>query len=75
MRVRFVVHLIRGPRLRHVVNEDEVRVVLGRLPGEVTAPLKEVHFNDRFREHFKLVGTPMRIEMKLSRNPFAEGEH
>lgn len=25
----------------------------------------------RFREHFKLVGTPLRIEMRSSRNPFA----
>jgi len=28
----------------------------------------------RFREHFKLVGTPLRIEMKLSQNPFADRE-
>ena len=28
----------------------------------------------RFRTHFKLSGTPMRIEMKSSRNPFAKGE-
>jgi GTPase len=28
----------------------------------------------RFREHFKLVGTPLRIEMKLSENPFADRE-
>ena len=26
----------------------------------------------RFREHFKLVGTPLRIEMKSSTNPFAD---
>ncbi|MBA3597578.1 MAG: ribosome biogenesis GTPase Der [Methylibium sp.] len=26
----------------------------------------------RFRAHFKLTGTPLRIEMKSSRNPFAE---
>jgi GTP-binding protein len=24
----------------------------------------------RFREHFKLVGTPLRIEMRSSHNPF-----
>jgi GTP-binding protein len=30
------------------------------------------YLEGRFREHFKLVGTPLRIEMKLSRNPFAE---
>jgi GTP-binding protein len=26
----------------------------------------------RFREHFKLVGTPLRIEMRSSKNPFAD---
>lgn len=30
------------------------------------------YLEGRFREHFKLVGTPMRIEMKSSRNPFVE---
>ncbi len=28
----------------------------------------------RFREHFKLTGTPLRIEFKSSQNPFAENE-
>ncbi|MGC4060377.1 MAG: ribosome biogenesis GTPase Der [Aquabacterium sp.] len=28
----------------------------------------------RFREHFKLTGTPLRIEMKSSQNPFADKE-
>ncbi|NDY90702.1 ribosome biogenesis GTPase Der [Ideonella livida] len=27
----------------------------------------------RFREHFKLVGTPLRIEFKTSHNPFTDG--
>jgi GTP-binding protein len=26
----------------------------------------------RFRAHFKLVGTPLKIEMRSSRNPFDE---
>jgi GTPase len=30
------------------------------------------YLEGRFREHFKLVGTPMRIEMKSSRNPFVD---
>lgn len=30
------------------------------------------YLEGRFRAHFKLVGTPVRIEMKSSRNPFAE---
>ena len=33
------------------------------------------YLEGRFREHFKLVGTPMRIEMKSSRNPFVENGH
>jgi GTP-binding protein len=28
------------------------------------------YLEGRIREHFKLVGTPMRIEMKTGRNPF-----
>jgi len=28
----------------------------------------------RFRKEFKLVGTPLRIEMKTSENPFADRE-
>jgi GTP-binding protein len=28
------------------------------------------YLEGRFREHFKLVGTPLRIEMKTSRNPY-----
>jgi len=26
----------------------------------------------RFREHFKLIGTPLRIEMRSSHNPFTD---
>jgi GTP-binding protein len=28
------------------------------------------YLDGRFREHFKLVGTPMRVEMRSSKNPF-----
>jgi GTPase len=28
----------------------------------------------RFRKEFKLVGTPLRIEMRTSRNPYADKE-
>lgn len=31
------------------------------------------YLEGRFREHFKLVGTPMRIEFKKGRNPFVDG--
>jgi GTPase len=32
------------------------------------------YLEGRFRDHFKLVGTPMRIEMKSSANPFDKTE-
>jgi GTP-binding protein len=54
--------------------------------GGMNPPLVVVHGNSlehvtdaykrflegRIREHFKLVGTPMRIEMRSSKNPFKE---
>ena len=54
--------------------------------GGMNPPLVVIHGNSldhvtdsykrflegRFRAHFKLVGTPLRIEMRSSRNPFAE---
>ncbi len=54
--------------------------------GGMNPPLVVVHGNSlehvtdaykrflegRFRAHFKLVGTPLRIEMRSSRNPFAD---
>lgn len=46
-RVRFVTHRVRSDR-RHQVNKEDVLVVLSRLPAEVLAPLREVHFNDHF---------------------------
>ena len=30
------------------------------------------YLEGRFRAHFQLVGTPLRIEMKSARNPFDE---
>jgi GTP-binding protein len=49
-------------------------VIHGNSLEHVTEVYKR-YLEGRFREHFKLVGTPLRIEMKHSRNPFAEGEH
>jgi GTP-binding protein len=54
--------------------------------GGMNPPLVIVHGNSlehitdgykrflegRFRAHFKLVGTPLRIELKTSANPFAD---
>lgn len=49
-------------------------VIHGNSLEHVTDAYKR-YLEGRFREHFKLVGTPLRIEMKLSRNPFADSEH
>ncbi|MDP1534203.1 MAG: ribosome biogenesis GTPase Der [Rubrivivax sp.] len=57
--------------------------------GGMNPPLVVIHGNSlehitdtykryleaRFRAHFKLVGTPMRIEMKSARNPFDDKGH
>ena len=32
---------------KHFINEDDVRIVLSRLPGELCERLRAVHFNDR----------------------------
>jgi len=32
------------------------------------------YLEGRFRAHFKLVGTPLRIELRGSRNPYAAAE-
>jgi GTP-binding protein len=56
--------------------------------GGMNPPLVVIHGNSlehitdgykrylegRFREHFKLTGTPMRIEFRSSKNPFDERE-
>jgi hypothetical protein len=44
--IRFSVLVPRGDRIHHVTEED-VRVVLSRLPLEVCRRLRAVHFNDR----------------------------
>jgi tetratricopeptide (TPR) repeat protein len=46
--IAFSYHHPRGDR-RHFVTEEDVRVVLERLPGSVSKRLKAVHFNDRAR--------------------------
>ena len=46
-----------------------VVVVHGNALEHVTDTYKR-YLEGRFREHFKLVGTPMRIEMKSAANPF-----
>jgi GTP-binding protein len=44
-------------------------VVHGNALDHVTAAYKR-YLEGRIREHFKLVGTPLRIELRSGRNPF-----
>jgi GTP-binding protein len=62
------------PKLRYAHQggmNPPVVVVHGNSLEHVTDAYKR-YLEGRFREHFKLVGTPLRIEMKTSRNPFDE---
>lgn len=62
------------PKLRYAHQggmNPPVIVVHGNSLEHVTDAYKR-YLEGRFREHFKLVGTPLRIEMKSSRNPFDE---
>jgi GTP-binding protein len=60
------------PKLRYAHQggmNPPVVVIHGNSLDGVTDSYKR-YLEGRIREHFKLVGTPMRIEMKSSRNPF-----
>ena len=62
------------PKLRYAHQggmNPPVIVVHGNSLEHVTAVYKR-YLEGRFREHFKLTGTPLRIEMKSSQNPFTE---
>lgn len=48
-----------------------VIVVHGNSLEHITDAYKR-YLEGRFRAHFKLVGTPMRVEMRSSRNPFSD---
>ena len=65
------------PKLRYAHQggmNPPIIVIHGNSLEHITDSYKR-YLEGRFREHFKLVGTPMRIEMKHSRNPFDEGDH
>jgi GTPase len=65
------------PKLRYAHQggmNPPIIVIHGNSLEHVTDVYKR-YLEGRIREHFKLVGTPMRIEMKHSRNPFDESEH
>jgi GTP-binding protein len=60
------------PKLRYAHQggmNPPVIVVHGNSLEHVTDAYKR-YLEGRFREHFKLVGTPLRIQMKTSHNPF-----
>jgi GTP-binding protein len=62
------------PKLRYAHQggmNPPVIVVHGNSLEHVTDVYKR-YLEARFREHFKLVGTPLRIEMRSSKNPFTE---
>ena len=62
------------PKLRYAHQggmNPPVIVVHGNSLEHVTAAYKR-YLEGRFRKEFDLVGTPLRIEMKTSRNPYAE---
>jgi GTP-binding protein len=60
------------PKLRYAHQGGQnppIVVVHGNSLEHVTDSYKR-YLEGRIREHFKLVGTPLRVEMKSSRNPF-----
>jgi len=62
------------PKLRYAHQggrNPPVIVIHGNSLEHITDTYKRF-LEGRFREHFKLTGTPLRIEMKVSRNPFVE---
>ena len=64
------------PKLRYAHQggmNPPVIVIHGNSLEHVTAAYKRF-LEGRFRKEFDLVGTPLRIEMKTSHNPFKEGE-
>jgi GTPase len=64
------------PKLRYAHQggmNPPVVVVHGNSLEHVTDSYKRF-LEGRIREHFKLVGTPLRIEMKTSRNPFKDAD-
>lgn len=65
---------ISRPKLRYAHQGGQnppVIVIHGNSLEHVSESYKRF-LEGRFREHFKLTGTPLRIEMKLSGNPFDE---
>jgi GTPase len=65
---------ISRPKLRYAHQGGQnppLIVIHGNAVEHITDVYKR-YLESRFREHFKLVGTPLRIELRASRNPFTE---
>jgi GTP-binding protein len=65
------------PKLRYAHQggmNPPIIVIHGNALDHVTDAYKR-YLEGRIRAHFGLVGTPLRIEMRSSRNPFDEGRH
>ncbi len=63
------------PKLRYAHQggmNPPIVVIHGNSLDHVTDAYKR-YLEGRFREHFKLVGTPLRLEMRSSKNPFVAG--
>ncbi|MEY2655367.1 MAG: hypothetical protein RLZZ524_2395 [Pseudomonadota bacterium] len=64
------------PKLRYAHQGGQnppIVVIHGNAVEHVTDVYKR-YLEGRIREHFKLVGTPLRIEMRSSHNPFTDDE-
>ena len=62
------------PKLRYAHQGGQnppIIVIHGNSLEHISAAYKR-YLEGRFREHFKLSGTPLRIEFKSSQNPFAD---
>jgi GTP-binding protein len=62
------------PKLRYAHQggmNPPIIVVHGNSLEHVTDAYKR-YLEGRFREHFKLTGTPLRIEMRSSKNPYVD---
>ncbi len=64
------------PKMRyaHQGGQNPPRVIIHGSSLEHVTDAYKRYLEGRLREHFKLVGTPVRIEMRSSHNPFTEGE-
>jgi GTPase len=65
------------PKLRYAHQGGQnppIIVIHGNAVEHISETYKR-YLEARFREHFKLVGTPMRIELRASHNPFADKDN